>query len=203
MPQAVATPISPTSALQRSPWQRMRPNPASTNSGGMRSSSSSVSVEKRPDGNPPDIPLQANGVLPPSDTIGRAAAGIGFVNVRPDIDYATRTEMMAIQFGKDFYPPLSVVTAGLYLGQTPDQFSLQPGSSLAAGRIKIGDRSVPVNSLALSLVNFYGPRETIPTYSMADVVAGRVQPDDYARFQSFARRVDTALHKDVSVTLGR
>lgn len=36
-----------------------------------------------------------------------------------------------------------------------------------------------------------------------DLPAGRVRPDDYARFQAFARRVDAALHRDVSVSLGR
>lgn len=34
-----------------------------------------------------------------------------------------------------------------------------------------------------------------------DLPAGRVLPDKYARFQSFARQVDAALHRDVSVTL--
>ena len=36
-----------------------------------------------------------------------------------------------------------------------------------------------------------------------DLPAGRVLPDNYARFQSFARQVDAALHRDVSVTLGK
>jgi tetratricopeptide (TPR) repeat protein len=36
-----------------------------------------------------------------------------------------------------------------------------------------------------------------------DLPAGRIQPTGYARFQAFARKVDTALHRDVSVTLGR
>lgn len=36
-----------------------------------------------------------------------------------------------------------------------------------------------------------------------DLPAGRVQPNDYARFQSFARKVDSALHRDLTVTLGR
>lgn len=36
-----------------------------------------------------------------------------------------------------------------------------------------------------------------------DLPAGRVLPDKYARFQSFARQVDSALHRDVSVTLGK
>jgi hypothetical protein len=36
-----------------------------------------------------------------------------------------------------------------------------------------------------------------------DLPAGRIRPDDYARFQHFARKVDAALHREVSVTLGR
>jgi cellulose synthase operon protein C len=36
-----------------------------------------------------------------------------------------------------------------------------------------------------------------------DLPAGRVLPDEYAKFQSFARHVDAALHRDVSVTLGK
>jgi len=36
-----------------------------------------------------------------------------------------------------------------------------------------------------------------------DLPAGRIQPSDYARFQGFARKVDAAVHRDVSVTLGR
>ena len=35
-----------------------------------------------------------------------------------------------------------------------------------------------------------------------DLPAGRVQPAGYLGFQSFARRVDAALHRDISVTLG-
>jgi tetratricopeptide (TPR) repeat protein len=35
-----------------------------------------------------------------------------------------------------------------------------------------------------------------------DLPAGRVQPSAYVKFQTFARRVDTALHRDVAVTLG-
>jgi tetratricopeptide (TPR) repeat protein len=34
-----------------------------------------------------------------------------------------------------------------------------------------------------------------------DLPAGRIKPGDYARFQEFARRVDAALHREVSVTV--
>ena len=35
-----------------------------------------------------------------------------------------------------------------------------------------------------------------------DLPAGRIQPAGYLGFQAFARSVDAALHRDVSVTLG-
>ena len=35
-----------------------------------------------------------------------------------------------------------------------------------------------------------------------DLPAGRIQPAGYLDFQAFARRVDAALHRDISVTLG-
>ena len=35
-----------------------------------------------------------------------------------------------------------------------------------------------------------------------DLPAGRIQPAAYLEFQAFARRVDAALHRDISVTLG-
>jgi hypothetical protein len=35
-----------------------------------------------------------------------------------------------------------------------------------------------------------------------DLPAGRIQPGGYLGFQAFARQVDAALHRDVSVTLG-
>src|SRR3569623_1828839 len=42
------------------------------------------------------------------------------------------------------------------------------------GSVKVGDRPLPDNCAARMLVNFYGPNQTIPTYSMLDVVEGKV-----------------------------
>ena len=39
-------------------------------------------------------------------------------------------------------------------------------------------------------------------YRVMDLPAGRIKPSGYLGFQAFARSVDAALHRDVSVTLG-
>ena len=46
-------------------------------------------------------------------------------------------------------------------------------------------------------------KDTLVLDRVLDLPAGRIQPASYARFQAFARKVDTALHRDLSVTLGR
>ena len=38
---------------------------------------------------------------------------------------------------------------------------------------------------------------------VVDIPAGRIKPEDYAKFQSFARRADALLHRDVFVSLER
>jgi len=151
-------------------------------------------VPAKPDGSAPELPLKATGLLPPVDVVGRAAAGAGFVNVNPEIDNAARVEMMAVQSGKDFYPPLSVVVAGLYLDKTPDQFTLRLGLNDAPGAVQIGDRSIPIDSEALSVVNYYGKRQSFPTISLADVVAGRFQPGTFKDKIVFVGATLTAIH---------
>jgi hypothetical protein len=68
-------------------------------------------------------------------------------------------------------------------------------TSLAQQSAADGDRSARVDD------------RTEPGYLVLDRVmdlpAGRIQPAGYLSFQSFARRVDAALHRDVSVTLAR
>jgi diguanylate cyclase (GGDEF)-like protein/PAS domain S-box-containing protein len=136
-------------------------------------------VKTRPDGSPPDLGHQARGILPPTEALGRAAAGGGFVNVTIDVDGAARSEMMANQLGGDFFPPLSVATAAAYLGISPDTLSVAPGSATRLGSMQLADRTVPINGDASAIVNFYGPRKTFATYSLADVVARRVPPGTF------------------------
>ncbi|HVT54261.1 MAG TPA: EAL domain-containing protein [Dongiaceae bacterium] len=151
-------------------------------------------VAVRPDGSKPSLKRQPIGMLPPNDKLGNAAASVGFVNVNPDIDYAARTEMMALALGDDFYPPLSLATAAAALGKKPDEIALRLGTAAETGSIAVGDRTIPINSEAESIVNYYGPGKTFPTYSLGDVIAGKFAPGTFKDKIVFVGATLTALH---------
>ena len=150
-------------------------------------------VKSRPDGRT-DLDDSAIGVLPPVEKLARAAAGGGFVNVHPDIDNAVRNEIFAMPFDGELYPPLSVATAAAYLGQAPINITVKLGSPTKIGGVQIGDRSIPTDSEMRGLVNYYGPIRTFPTYSLADVVAGRFEPGTFKDKIVFVGATLTAVH---------
>jgi len=135
-------------------------------------------VNARPDGSS-TVKLQAIGVQPPVDQLGQAAMVGGVVNVDKDIDQAPRSESFARQFDGETYPPLSLAAAAAYLGVSPLDLTLSLGSEMEKGSVRVGDRSVPIDSQAKGLVNYYGPRQTFPTYSMLDVVEGKFEPGTF------------------------
>ena len=135
-------------------------------------------INARPDGSN-DVGLQAVGVLPPVEQVGKAALAGGFVNLEKDKDAAPRSENFAWQFDGETYPPLSLATAAAYLGVSPLDLELTLGSPLELGNVRVGDRVLPINSGAKVLVNYYGPNQTIPTFSMLDVVEGKFAPGTF------------------------
>jgi diguanylate cyclase (GGDEF)-like protein/PAS domain S-box-containing protein len=135
-------------------------------------------INARPDGSN-DVGKQAIGVLPPIKQLGEAALLGGFVNLEKDRDSAPRSENFAWQFDGETYPPLSLAAAAAYLGVSPLDLELNLGSPLKIGSVKVGDRQLPINSDAKMLVNYYGPNQSIPTYSMLDVVEGKFAPGTF------------------------
>lgn len=135
-------------------------------------------INARPDGSN-DVGKQAIGVLPPVNQLGEAALLGGFVNLEKDRDSAPRSENFAWQFDGETYPPLSLAAAAAYLGVSPLDLELNLGSPLKIGSVKVGDRQLPTNSDAKMLVNYYGPNQSIPTYSMLDIVEGKFAPGTF------------------------
>ena len=113
------------------------------------------------------------GVLAPVERIGKAVHAGGFVNLQKDQDSAPRSEFMARQFDQETYPPLSLATAAAYLGVPPLGLKLTL-SPAASANVELGDRTVRVDSSGRVLVNYYGPNATFPTYSLIDVVEGKL-----------------------------
>jgi adenylate cyclase len=124
---------------------------------------------------PPVFPLRPKSAVLPIETLGVAAAGVGHATIAYDRDGAPRYDYTALPFEADFLPSLSIRAAAAYLGVAWPQVSLALGAGL-----RIGDLAVPTDRAMRLLINYRGPRETFPSFSFSDLLAGRVLADELA-----------------------
>jgi adenylate cyclase len=124
---------------------------------------------------PPVFPLRPKSAILPIETLAAAAAGLGHTSVAFDRDGAPRYDYVALPFEADFLPSLSIRIAAAYLGVAWSQVAL----ALGAG-VRIGDLTVPTDEAMRLLINYRGPRDTFPSFSFADLMAGRVATDKIA-----------------------
>jgi adenylate cyclase len=117
----------------------------------------------------PIFPLLPQSVVTPVSSLSEAAIGLGHVNVSYDLDAAPRYDYLALPFNGDFLPSLPVRAAAAYLGVKWSDVGLALGFG-----VRIGQRLVPTDPAMRLVVNYRGPRGTIPTYSFVDLVQGRV-----------------------------
>jgi len=117
------------------------------------------------------FPLEPAAVLPPIETLGRAARGLGNVNIAYDRDGAVRYDRPALPFSGDFYPSLAVRAAAEFLGVPWGEVSLTLGQGVG-----FGDRFIPTDQAMRLPINFRGPPGTMPTLSFAHLVEGKVPP---------------------------
>src|SRR5215472_13350365 len=81
----------------------------------------------------------------------------------------------ALSFEADFLPSLSIRAAAAYLDVRWPQVALALGTGL-----RIGDLVVPTDPAMRLLINYRGSRDTFPSFSFADLLAGRVMADKLA-----------------------
>ena len=89
-----------------------------------------------------------------------------------DRDGAPRYDYIALPFEADFLPSLPIRAAAAYLGVAWPEVAL----ALGAG-VRIGELTVPTDRAMRLLINYRGPRGTFPSFSFADLLAGRVAAD--------------------------
>jgi adenylate cyclase len=123
----------------------------------------------------PAFPLEARSAVTPVPQLAKAAAGLGHVNIFYDRDGAPRYDYLALPFNGDFQPSVAVRAAAAYLGIPWSDVGLALGDSVALGAL-----SIPTDRAMRLLVNYRGPRGTIPTYSFVDLIEGRLAPDKLA-----------------------
>jgi adenylate cyclase len=107
-----------------------------------------------------------------------AAASSGYFSVVADLDGVVRWMPLAVQAGEDLFPPLAVLCAWHYLGKPA--LALRAGGRYGAEGVRIGERLIPTDEAGQLLINYRGPAATFPTYSAADILAGRLPPGTFA-----------------------
>ncbi len=118
---------------------------------------------------PPVFPLRPKAAILPIAPLAVAAAGLGHTTLAYDSDSAPRYDYVALPFAADFLPSLPIRAAALDLGVDWPQVALALGSG-----VHIGKLAVPTDRAMRLLINYRGPPGTFPSFSFADLLAGRV-----------------------------
>jgi adenylate cyclase len=107
------------------------------------------------------------------------AKNFGYFNILPDADGTVRREPVIALYDGNFYPSLDVAAAMTYLNVPLNQVSpvFTPGGLHS---IDLGKRIViPTHPDGSVLIDYRGPSRTYPTYSLADLLQGRVPLRDF------------------------
>jgi adenylate cyclase len=126
-------------------------------------------VRKEPDSRP--VSFFAQGYMPPIPELNRAARGTSFLNVDEDVDGVVRSYPAVIRFDGLYCVPLFLTLADRYLHEAPLSLGLADEGVVT---VKVGNRMLPVDEMGRVTLYFRGPNGTIPRYSVADIVSGRI-----------------------------
>lgn len=113
----------------------------------------------------PFSPIKARMVLPTLARLSTFATSLAHINMLPDQDGTLRWEVLAIRYHDDFYAPIGLQAARLYLGIAPEELALD-----YTGSVRLGDRVIPTDDYGRMLINYRGPNHTFPQYSVADIL---------------------------------
>lgn len=119
--------------------------------------------------------VEAVGALPPLAPFAEAAAALGHVYILPDRDGVLRREFLWLSYQGDYYPPLSLQTARLYLGVAHPLMALRLGEGIRLGRF-----TVPTDEYGRMLINYRGREGTFLQYAAIDVLRGAVPASVFA-----------------------
>lgn len=118
---------------------------------------------------------EALGVEPNLPKLAQFAKNFGFFNVVPDSDGVVRREPVIIRFQNSYYPSLDVATVFAYTNHPLDQVAVFFNPN-GLERIDFGSIAIPTDPDGNVQIDFHGPSNTYPWYSLSDVVGGKL-PD--------------------------
>ncbi len=114
-------------------------------------------------------PYHAVASLAPLPAFAGAAAALGHVYMLPDRDGVLRRETLVVEYGGEYYPPMTLQAARLYLGLSETEMELKIGES-----VRLGKTEIQTDEIGRIIVDYFGKEKTYPYYSAADVVSGTI-----------------------------
>jgi len=99
----------------------------------------------------------------------RDVSEVGHVNVESGADGILRQLALVLPVGDAYLPALPLLLAGKALGLERGEVALRVGREL-----RLGDRRVAIGPNSTIELNHYGPRGTVTTYSLLDVLEGKI-----------------------------
>jgi adenylate cyclase len=102
--------------------------------------------------------------------IGAHAKGFGFFNAVPDEDGTVRRSQLLVEYKEEIYPSLNLEGLRRFLGGE----ILLSLASYGVDGLYIRQTRIPADETGQFLINYYGSSGTFPTYSVVDVLSGKV-----------------------------
>lgn len=118
-------------------------------------------------------PPSAGLIVPQAELIGDA--GLGHVGLLLDVDGALRFDRPAHAVGDRAFPSFAIEAARMFRRLPRDAVAL-----VGDERIELGPLEVVLDTRGHLLVNYYGPRATIATLSLEDLLDGSLRPERVA-----------------------
>jgi adenylate cyclase len=116
----------------------------------------------------------AQSVEPNLRLLAEAARSYGFFTEEPDLDGTYRRALLLIRYQEfEWYPSLALETWRQYQN-IPDQQIVGYMSENGLERLQYGDQTLWPRRDGTMLINYAGPYQTYPQYSMIDVIDGKV-----------------------------
>jgi serine/threonine-protein kinase len=117
------------------------------------------------------------GVQIPIPVLGATAAGVGHLNVTPDVDGGVRSEPLVIGYYDQYYPSLSMLLAAKSLNLEPGDIRVTLGQG-----VRVGNLHIATDSALRMQTFFYRDRDGRPAFqvdSFYDVLNGRIPAEKY------------------------
>ncbi len=119
-----------------------------------------------------NLPLpEPAGLLANVSEIRRAAAYTGHINSIPDADGSLRWAPLVIRYRGHFFPSADVQAAHAY--HPADGLALEPAEYGIKG-LRLGARTIGTDEEGRALIHYYGPEQSVPTFSVADLLDGTI-----------------------------